>query len=161
MSKPIAYGIDFGTTNSAISMAYDDEAEMVPLGKHGSFMMPSLVYLDETGNELVGEDAVQTYLVRGGRGGRLMSSLKSDLTDESFTSTVGPDGKRRTLEDLVAILLRDLKRQADRHCGWTVDQLVLGHPVVLPAPRARDSPGGRAWPRSGCAGRLRRRDSET
>ena len=58
MSKPIAYGIDFGTTNSAISIAYADEAEMVPLGRTGSLTMPSMVYLDETGNQLVGDDAI-------------------------------------------------------------------------------------------------------
>lgn len=131
MSKPLAYGIDFGTTNSAISVAYSDSAEMVPLRRGGGFMMPSMVYLDETGNHLVGEDAIQTYLVRAGRGGRLISSLKSFLTDESFTSTIGPDGRTHTLEDLVAILLRALKRQADRELGSSVDRVVIGHPVVF------------------------------
>lgn len=131
MSTPIAYGIDFGTTNSAISIAYEGEAEMVPVGRQGGFTTRSMIYLDETGNHLVGDDAVQTFLVRGGHGSRLISSIKSGLTDESFTHTVGPDGTRHTLEDLVAILLRALKRQADHYCGTSVDRLVLGHPVVF------------------------------
>ena len=38
-------------------------------------MMLSMVYLDETGNHLVGDDAIQTFLVRGGHGARLIGSL--------------------------------------------------------------------------------------
>ena len=127
----LAYGIDFGTTNSAISVASRGQAEMVPIGRRGSLIMPSMLYLDETGNHLVGDDAIQTFLVRGGSGGRLIASLKSVLTDETFTSTKGPDGRRYGLDDLVAILLRGLKRHADRHCGGSVDRLVLGHPVAF------------------------------
>ena len=53
------------------------------------------------------------------------------MTDESFTSTVGPDGRRYRLEDLVAILMRALKRHADSYCGSSIDRVVLGHPVAF------------------------------
>ena len=31
MNPPIAYGIDFGTTNSAVSIAYGDRVEVLPV----------------------------------------------------------------------------------------------------------------------------------
>ena len=131
MSKPIAYGIDFGTTNSSISIAYPGYAEMVPLTSSDATMLPSIVYLDATGNRLVGDDAVRAFLITGGRGGRLISSIKSYLTDESFTSTRGPTGRTYRMENLVSIILAHLKRAADRHCGVEVTRAVIGHPVVF------------------------------
>jgi len=30
-SEPVAYGIDFGTTNSSIAVAYRDRVEVIPV----------------------------------------------------------------------------------------------------------------------------------
>ena len=42
-SRPLGYGIDFGTSNSAVAIAYADRVEVVPLGS--SRTLPSFVYL--------------------------------------------------------------------------------------------------------------------
>lgn len=65
--KPVGYGIDFGTSNSAISIAYPDRVEVVlvePLGTLPS-MLPSLVYLHRDGTRLTGTDAAETYGLTG------------------------------------------------------------------------------------------------
>ena len=130
--KPVAYGIDFGTTNSAVSVAWDDgSAEVVPVGESGSPVVPSILYLDATGNRSVGELAVRTHLVSGAKQGRLMSSIKSWLTDEKFTSTQAPNGRMLKMEDLVAGILGHLKQAADRHTGDRCTRVVLGRPVVF------------------------------
>lgn len=128
MSKPIAYGIDFGTTNSSIAVAYDDGVEIVPVN-NGSPVLPSIINLDATGNQLAGDAAVQQFLAGAGTG-RLMSSLKSYLTDDAFDSTE-VYGVDYTMPSLVAVILRALKMAADRHTGQRVDRVVLGHPVLF------------------------------
>lgn len=139
MTKPIAYGIDFGTSNSAISIAYPDEAELVPLGPDGADVLPSVVYLDSSRQRLAGHQAVQQYLVAGSLGGtRLMSSIKTFLADPTWRGTHAPWGSDITPEELVAIVIGDLKRQADRHCGHDVKRVVLGHPVMFAGALGRD-----------------------
>ena len=99
MKEPIAYGIDFGTTNSSISVAYEDEAVLVPLGDAGDDVMPSIIYLDSTRQQLAGHRAVQQYLVAGSqRGVRLMSSVKSFLADDTWQGTDGFGSRCRARE---------------------------------------------------------------
>lgn len=159
MDAPIAYGIDFGTTNSSISIAYPERVDLVDVGRLIPEILPSIVYLHRNGQRSAGDDAVQQYLVTGGgrtrcsrcdlvdhdemasdckqyRPGsscldaRLPVGLKSELAKKDFVSTHSW-AIDFTLADLVAIVLRDLKRRADRVCGADVRRVVLGHPVVF------------------------------
>jgi hypothetical chaperone protein len=132
--RPVAYGIDFGTSNSAISIAYDGDesyAEIVLLGRDSLELLPTLVYLDESRNRLAGEEAVKQYLITGAYNSRLFSSLKTFLSDCSLTGTEAPWGEFLTIADLVAVVLRRLKAEADRQCGQDVTRVVLGHPVLF------------------------------
>lgn len=62
----IAYGIDFGTTNSSIAIAYPDAIEVVRVSAAGiPEVMPSIVYLHRSGVDAAGEEAVRQYLVTG------------------------------------------------------------------------------------------------
>lgn len=66
--KPIAYGIDFGTTNSSIAVAHPDGIEIVDVSTQGiQQILPSIVYLHREGIRAAGEEAVQQYLVTGSR----------------------------------------------------------------------------------------------
>jgi hypothetical chaperone protein len=130
MSSPIAYGIDFGTSNSAIAIAY--KTKVSDLGLLTSQGVPSIIYLDDIGMSLVGDDAVEQFLIRGGwPNARLMSSLKTFLADELFTHTESW-GRRWELEDLIAIIIRELKRRADEATGADVRRVVIGYPVAFP-----------------------------
>lgn len=66
--NPIAYGIDFGTTNSSIAIAYPDRVALVQLtADRIAEIMPSIVYLHREGIEAAGVEAVRQYLVTGSR----------------------------------------------------------------------------------------------
>lgn len=133
MSNPVAYGIDFGTTNSSIAIGYDDgSAELLPVDGEGSTILPSIIYLDSGGNELAGNDAVRQYLIPGPpETRRLLSSLKTVLADPGFVETTSPWGQTHTIDSLVAVLLRRLKRSADHSLGTDVRRAVIGFPVLF------------------------------
>lgn len=132
MSRPIAYGIDFGTTNSAIAIAYPDEAVLVQHGASFQDVVPSVIYVDKSRQRLIGEDAVRQYLVNPDPGAaRLLWSVKYFLADDTWPGTMSPSGVFLEPEDLVAIVLRELKARADKQCGHDVRNVVLGHPVIF------------------------------
>lgn len=130
MSAPLAYGIDFGTSNSSIAVAYGDGAEVLAVDQTDATVLPSIVYVDATRNRMAGTDAVQQYLVANPEQARLMSSLKTFLTDTTFDATESW-GQRFTLAELVSIILRQLKVAADRQVGADVTRVVVGHPVLF------------------------------
>jgi hypothetical chaperone protein len=77
------------------------------------------------------ESACRQY--RPGRGchdARLISGIKSDLSETDFVSTHSW-ATDFTLTDLVAVIMRRLKTAADRATGANVRRVVLGHPVVF------------------------------
>lgn len=63
----LGYGIDFGTTNSAISIAYDDRVDVVDVEPRSSLptMLPSMVYLHRNRNRLAGTQAAENFMVTG------------------------------------------------------------------------------------------------
>jgi hypothetical chaperone protein len=160
--EPVGYGIDFGTTNSSIAVAYRDRIEVVPV-ETGEIeeILPSIIYLNRDGNRAAGQEAVEQFLVTGStktqcgrcdlvqlvlghresdcrqyRAGsgchnaRLVSGIKSDLSETDFVSTHSWAVDFR-LTDLVAVIMRRLKTAADRASGANVRRVVLGHPVVF------------------------------
>jgi len=129
MKAPIAYGIDFGTSNSTVAAA--TPSGIKSLGKLTSPGIPSLLYVDQTRQTLIGDKAAEQFLIVGGwPRARLMSSVKSFLADDLIDSTESW-GIRWSKSELVGHILRLLKAQADESCGHDVRRLVLGHPVVF------------------------------
>ncbi len=62
MSQPIAYGIDFGTTNSAVAAAYPDHVEILKIAADPfPELLKSVLYLDRNGQELAGQEAVRQF----------------------------------------------------------------------------------------------------
>lgn len=69
MRTPIAYGIDYGTTNSSISIAYPDRVEVLELNPHSPLRhsLPSIPYLHRDGLQLAGVEAVEQFAITGGQ----------------------------------------------------------------------------------------------
>lgn len=64
MSRPIGVGLDFGTTNSLVAVAFEDRAECVRVSSGGgelSHCMPSVVYFDHDGRQFAGAEAIRQY----------------------------------------------------------------------------------------------------
>ena len=63
MTYPIAYGIDFGTTNSSLAIAYADRVETLPIypGSQMPACLPSMVYLHRSDDSSAGKEALQRF----------------------------------------------------------------------------------------------------
>jgi hypothetical chaperone protein len=128
---PLAYGVDFGTSNSLISVAWSDHVQVIDVGsKRVPENLPSVIYLNADGNRAAGDQAVEQYLVSAGVNSRLLVGIKSDLSDPKLMGTSSWD-RTWSLSDLVEIILRALKRAADSAVGSSVDRVVLGCPVAF------------------------------
>jgi hypothetical chaperone protein len=164
-SRPVGYGIDFGTSNSAVAIAYADRVEVVPLGSART--LPSFVYLHRAGRRAAGDEAVKTFLKSGHektdcwncslapygwdtdcrqyrKGGgcndaRLLSGVKHELAKLGFAGT-NSWAIDFSVGALVGVVLKRLKAEADKRAGELATSVVLGHPVVFagadPADRA-------------------------
>lgn len=130
MTAPIAYGIDFGTTNSVLAIAWPDRIEVMP-----GFEPPllrSAVYMDAGGTRTAGESAIRQFLARPDiEVARLFLELKATLSDLR-RDRLDLFGRSERLEVLVAIVLRYLKLLGDRATGYDVKRVVLGFPVAFP-----------------------------
>ncbi len=137
MSKYI-YGIDFGTTNSALAIYDTSTSSLVHL-----FTTPSLLFFPDAQpvkgkvTSFVGNDAVTGY-VESRMQGRFMKSIKRVLPNKSFTETY-ICGKRYKAEDLAALILIYLKKQADDFLGENVRTAVIGRPVVFDTHPEKDA----------------------
>jgi hypothetical chaperone protein len=130
-------GIDFGTTNSSIARANGSgEIELARFSHAGGFTdaYRSLLYLEQVKERGVtrikswsGPTAIEEYLAAESKG-RLIQSLKSFLTSRSLKSTE-VFGRRMTIEDLIARILRDLREKAESQFGMKIRSAVAGRPV--------------------------------
>lgn len=124
MTHQQTIGIDLGTTNSAVSLWMDGRAQLVP-NAQGSVLTPSVVGLDDHGNILTGERARQ----------RLLSH--PHLTQASFKRYMGSEAtlmlgtQRFRAEELSALLLRQLKQDAESALGKRVQDAVITVPAYF------------------------------
>ncbi|WP_345951981.1 Hsp70 family protein [Mucilaginibacter sp. PAMB04274] len=124
------YGIDFGTTNSALAI-YNEETKEI---QH-TIIIPSLIYFYEQQRSgiapdyVVGQEAISAYLNEQ-MSGRFIKSVKQILSRSSFTET-RIHNKRYNASDLVAIILKELKSRADKLIGQDCRKAVIGRPVFF------------------------------
>ncbi len=124
----IACGLDFGTSNSAIGVAHDKTAVLVPV-EADSTLMPSAVFFDyETkGRMLFGDEAISAYV--GQTEGRLMRALKSILGSPLIEEETLLAGRKVPLKQVVEIFVRHLKHKAEAFAGQEITTVVHGRPV--------------------------------
>jgi hypothetical chaperone protein len=133
--EPEIYAIDFGTSNSLLAAAdRHGHRPPIPLDKSADdpTLLRSVLFFPEArGPEgaapHLGKGAIDEYVARGSRG-RLVRSLKRFLPMRSFVrTTIGT--RSYTLEELIAIVLREMRERADRHFGARVKRALLGRPA--------------------------------
>jgi hypothetical chaperone protein len=129
------FGLDFGTTNSAIAVAPPGAPpRLARFGEDAMFRSILHVDPEEPGDDGVppritaGAAAVHTWVETGGRG-RLIQSIKAHLASRLFTTT-NLFGRQYRLENLVAVILRVLRAAAERQLGaGRSPAVVVGRPV--------------------------------
>ncbi|ADO46930.1 Hsp70 family protein [[Enterobacter] lignolyticus] len=117
-------GIDLGTTNSAVSLWQNGKSVLIP-NQWGEVLTPSVIGLDEQGNILIGRparDRLQRF---------------PQLTQASFKRYMGTDatlslGTRQfRAEELSALLLRQLKQDAEAWLGQPLTRAVITVPAYF------------------------------
>lgn len=128
----IVFGLDFGTSNSALSANVDGKVSMIDIDRFndtGTTLKSVIYYDDEERRFFSGQEAVNQY-IENDAFGRYIQSIKSFLPDAAFEKTeVG--NKSYTLEQLIGMLLRTIRERGEKAVGRAADCLVLGRPVVF------------------------------
>jgi hypothetical chaperone protein len=132
-------GIDFGTTNSSIALVTPDAR--VQLAQF-SFLerltdsYRSLLYFERSQPHgargihcWTGPDGIERYLAAETKG-RLIQSLKSFLSSRDLQTT-NVLGRTRSIEQLIARILSDLRAAASQQFGFEVRSATVGRPVTF------------------------------
>lgn len=123
------YGIDFGTTNSALAIFDEEKKEIID-----TIIIPSLIYFPSTSisnqeKYVIGDLAIESYL-SDQMEGRFIKSIKQILPRRSFIET-RIQNKKYNASDLVALILKELKMKADAIIGYNCTKAVIGRPVFF------------------------------
>ncbi len=131
----MSVGIDFGTTNSVVAMTSSDGevavAQHEPGRSSGNFRSILCFVKGERGYSgpkiMAGPEAMAAYLEYGSDC-RLIQSVKSMAANTNFTGTI-IFGRRYTVEDLIALVLKGLRASTERHLAPMGHAAVAGRPV--------------------------------
>lgn len=119
-------GIDFGTSNSVVTILRDTDPEPMAVIRE-----PSLLFFPEdpesAARRFCGNKALEEY-ISGGMKGRFFQSVKTVLPDVGFTFT-RVNGKPLSAEDLVAVMIRSLRERAEEVTGTSISRVVMGRPA--------------------------------
>ncbi|TSD56112.1 Hsp70 family protein [Variovorax sp. KBS0712] len=123
-----AIGIDFGTSNSAVSFASPGEAaRLLPIEGSATTLPTALFFNAEDRSTHFGRDAIALYL--SGVEGRLMRSLKSLLGSPLMQEKTAVYDGLVSFEDIIARFLHELVTRAERELGQRPERVVIGRPV--------------------------------
>src|SRR6476619_1375642 len=148
MTSDYIVGIDLGTTNSLVAFMQGDTPVVIP-GDDGSNLVPSVVALDENNQPIIGNSA-RRYLIETPERAvysikRLMGRGVEDVQEELklFPFRLADDlqpgevlriklgDKTSTPPEISALILRQLKRNAERFFGSSVSKAVITVPAYF------------------------------
>ena len=122
MSKTI--GIDLGTTNSCVSVIDGGKPIIIP-SYHGKNTTPSVVAFTTKGECLIGESALRQMITNPER---TIASIKREMGTD-WHKTI--DGKTFIPQEISAIILRQLKKDAEAYLDETVSDAVITVPAYF------------------------------
>ena len=122
MSKLL--GIDLGTTNSCMAVMEGGKATVIP-NAEGERTTPSVVAFASGGERLVGSLAKRQASVNPSR---TISSVKREMGTDWH---VDIDGRRYTPQEISAMVLQKLKRDAESYLGEEVRDAVITVPAYF------------------------------
>lgn len=131
------YGLDFGTSNTAVSVFKNGEAFSLPIDQYNDekeILLSAICFFKS--KQYYGREAIDLYLKEISHREktekdleiRLIRSFKSLLSREVETKTV-IEGKILTIEDIVSSYFIELKRRSDSIVGKDIKKIIVGRPV--------------------------------
>lgn len=120
-------GIDFGTSNSAMSVGINGVTSLVPLeGTHVT--IPSAIFFNtEVNHTSFGRKGMDEY--RSGYEGRLLRSLKSVLGSELIAEKTQVGRHKLPFRDIIGMFIAHIKTQGEEYAGQEIENVVMGRPV--------------------------------
>lgn len=123
----ISCGIDFGTSNSSVALASNNNVSLVPV-EGSNVTIPSAIFFNQDDNKaFYGRAAVAMFLER--HEGRFMRSLKRVLGTSLMKQGTLVNGKLMKFDRIIASFLRNVKMKADATAGLSIEHVVMGRPV--------------------------------
>ena len=117
-------GIDLGTTNSCVAVMEGGQPTVIA-NTEGSRTTPSVVAFTKTGERLVGEPAKRQAVTNADR---TISSIKREMgTDYRVTI----DDKKYSPQEISAMILQKLKKDAEGYLGESVTEAVITVPAYF------------------------------
>ena len=117
-------GIDLGTTNSCVAVKEGDNITVIP-NPEGQRTTPSVVAFTKEGEILVGQLAKRQAIVNPDR--TIISIKRAMGTDKNVTV----DGKSYTPQQISAMILQKLKKDAEEYLGTPVTEAVITCPAYF------------------------------
>ncbi len=117
-------GIDLGTTNSVVAIIEGGEPVVIP-STEGNRIVPSVVGFTKNGERLVGELA------------KRQAVANPDNTVRSIKRTIGTKkkvkagGKEHTPQEISAMILQKMKKDAESYLGEKIDKAVITVPAYF------------------------------
>lgn len=131
------HAVDFGTSNSLLNYVSDEgKITPVPLDIGGNHVLRSLFYTPEKNVWFFGNEAINEYVARDGEG-RFFRSVKKFLPEPSYNGTE-VFNKKMQISDLVAVMLGEMRKRANKFTGVDVKKVVLGRPALYSLEPSQD-----------------------
>lgn len=123
MLKTHAVGIDLGTTYSCIAHLNEHGQPVTLANQEGELQTPSVVLFDDSGEIVVGTEALRNAVVRPDR---VIQNSKRYMGDPNHQWVI--DGRRFTPVDVATLVLKKLLTAATEQIG-TIEQAVITVPA--------------------------------
>ncbi|OVE84411.1 molecular chaperone DnaK [Natronolimnobius baerhuensis] len=117
-------GIDLGTTNSAFAVMEGGDPEII-VNAEGDRTTPSIVAFNDD-ERLVGKPA-KNQAVQNPE--RTIQSIKRHIGEDDYTVDI--DGEEYTPEEISAMILQKIKRDAEEYLGDDVEKAVITVPAYF------------------------------
>jgi|GEM_PF-303450 Molecular chaperone len=125
MASEKILGIDLGTTNSAFAVMEGGDPEIIVNGE-GDRTTPSAVAFDDDGERLIGKPA-KNQAVQNPED--TIQSIKRHMGEEDYEVEV--DDESYTPEQISAMILQKIKRDAEEYLGHDVEKAVITVPAYF------------------------------
>ena len=124
MAKEKLIGIDLGTTNSCISVIEGTTPVVIP-NAEGARTTPSVVHITADGERIVGEAAKKQAIVKPND---TVLSIKTHM-GENYEVEI--HGKKYSPQEISAMILSKLKKDAESYLGTEVKKAVITVPAYF------------------------------
>ncbi|WP_416839774.1 molecular chaperone DnaK [Haloferax sp. DFSO52] len=118
-------GIDLGTTNSAFAVMEGGDPEII-VNAEGDRTTPSVVAFTDDGERLVGKPAKNQAIQNPER---TIRSIKRHMGEDGYTVDI--EGEEYTPEQISAMILQKIKRDAEDYLGDDLQKAVITVPAYF------------------------------